>query len=90
MENNTSVKSYIHKLKDIRVLSGTFKNDDGVMQPYKTIQAVVLSDGQEEVLNLSGGSATKPAAFELSLKGADTIDANDAGYNNQNSNFLED
>lgn len=85
MDNKPTVKSYIHKIKDIRIVNGVFKNDDGVIQAYKTIQAVVLSDGQEEVLNLSGGSATKPAAFELSLKGAD-----DVTQPQQVTNFLED
>lgn len=82
--------SYLNKIKDFRIVPGTFKNDDGEMQDYLSVQLVVTSDGKEEVLNLSGGSATKPAALKLALKGADTIDANDAAYNNQNSGFLED
>lgn len=82
--------SYLHKIKDFTITPGQFKNDNGEMQDYLSVQIVVLSDGKEERLNLSGNSAIKPSALRMALKGADNIDANDAGYNNQNSGFLED
>lgn len=66
-------KSYIHKVKDLRIVSGTFKNDSGEIQEYKSIQLVLESDGQQEVLPLSGQSAVKPSALALALKGADNV-----------------
>jgi len=69
----TSTKSYINKVKDVRIVSGTFQNDDGKEQSYKSVQIIVSSDGEDEALSLSGASATKPSALMLALKGADDI-----------------
>lgn len=66
--------SYLDKVQDLLIVDGTFTNDDGKTQEYKSIQIVVMSDGKKTTLPLSGGSAVKPAALQLSLKGADTPD----------------
>lgn len=65
--------SYLHKIKDFKIVPGEFTNDAGNKQSYLSVQLVVTSDGIDETLNLSGGSATKPSALKLALKGADDI-----------------
>lgn len=81
-------QSFLHKVKDLRIVSGTFKNDAGQDQPYKSIQLIVSSDGQDEVLPLSGQSATKPSSLSLALKGADDVAPKANNVNNEG--FLED
>lgn len=76
--------SYLDKIKDFRIVPGSFKNDNGEMQDYLSVQLVVTSDGIDETLNLSGGSATKPSALKLALKGADSL-SKTPQYNTNNT-----
>lgn len=64
--------SYLNKIKDFRIVDGEFKNDAGEMQKYKIVQLIVVVDGDDEVINLSGASAPKPAVLSLILKSAES------------------
>lgn len=75
-------RSYLHKIKDIGIDAGTFKNDKGEDVAYRSLVMEIVIDGSVEKINLSGASAPKPALLEPLLKSAQD--------SSEIKNFLED
>lgn len=76
-------RSYINKIKDFGIDSGSFKNDNGETVAYRSLVIEVMIDGSIEKINLSGNSAPKPALLETILRSVQSEN------NTQTGNFLE-
>lgn len=70
-------RSYLHKLNDFGIVSGTFKNDSGENVNYRSVVIELQTDDGLEIITLSGSGAPKPALLETILKSVKSADTSD-------------